>query len=84
MNHIDGLFSKIKSAFASSENKKTVIMASCELRANVKLDPSQIEIQGQTLRLNISPGARSMIFQNKGKILEDLKEQIKPVITNIR
>lgn len=84
MNHIDGLFSKIKSAFANVQHKKSEISLVCETHCGMKIDPAQIEINGQYLKLNISSGAKSMIFQKKAKILEDLKDKIKPVILDIR
>jgi len=84
MNHIDGLFSKIKSAFASAERNKSDVSQACEVCCGMKIDPAQIEINGQYLRLNVSPAAKSIIFQKKGKILESLKDKIKPQILDIR
>ncbi len=84
MNHIDGFFSKFKSAFANMANKKEIVAAVCLAHSKTTIPLSGIEIQGPVLRLNISPAAKSAIFMKKTEILAELNQKIKPALFDIR
>ena len=84
MNHIDGFFSKLKSAFASQANKKEIVTTTCLKYCKVPIQADQIEIHGPFIKLNVSPGAKSAIFMNKAAILAELKDKMKPVPLDIR
>jgi len=84
MNHIDGFFSKFKSAFANVANKKEIIAAVCLTHSKTVIPLSHIEIQGSLLKLNISSAAKSAIFMKKTEILAELNQKIKPAVFDIR
>ena len=84
MNHINDLFSKLKSSFATYNNKKEIVIAVCLKHAGTKLADSEIEINSQFVRLNANPSAKSAIFMKKAAILEEINQQIKPSIVDIR
>lgn len=84
MNHIDGFFSKLKSAFANFEHRKETVVEACLKHGKVTVLPEQIEFQGSIVSLNISPAAKSQIFFKKAAILDEMNQKIKPPITNIR
>jgi hypothetical protein len=84
MNHIGDLFSKIKSSFVNISNKKDVVVAVCKEKAGIELKNEQIEIQGKVIRLNISSGAKSVVFIKKQGILEELNKNFKPAIVDIK
>jgi hypothetical protein len=84
MNHINDLFSKLKSSFAAHSHKKAAVIGVCLEKAKVNLEESQIEINGSYVKLSISSAAKSAIFMNKAAILEALKGRTKPEILDIR
>lgn len=84
MNHIDGFFGKLKNAFSQIESKKEIIVSVCFEHTGAIIQTTQVEIQGQFIKLNINPSARSAIFMKKTEILKDLSEKIKPKPLDIR
>ncbi len=84
MNHINDLFSKLKSSFATQANKKEVFSLACLKFSGAKLTDAEIEINGQFVRLNTNPSAKSAIFMKKAAILEEINKTIKPTIVDIR
>lgn len=84
MNHIGGFFNKLARAFADSNARKQIVISACKNAAKVDVLPEQIEIQGKTVRLSVSPGARSVIFLNKHAVLEEINRSLKPPISEIR
>lgn len=84
MLHINDLFSKFKSAFASHEAKKAIVIAACETRARVALSTDQIEIKDGVVKLNVSPMVRSVVFMKKGELIAEINKSLKPPVRDIR
>jgi len=84
MNHINDLFSKLKSSFAAHSHKKAAVILACAEQAKVNLEESQIEINGSYVKLTASSSAKSAVFMRKAAILEALKGKTKPEILDIR
>lgn len=84
MDHINGFLRRLKNTLTAQADKKQIISSVCLERAGVQVQPNQIVIQNRTIKLNISPAAKSAIFLGKSAILKDLEQKMQPFPIDIR
>ena len=84
MFNISSFLEKFSKNISDQESQVKIICDSIFKVSRIVLEDKDIKIQNNILYLIISPGQKNRIFMNKQKILDDLKNQLKTKIIDIR
>ncbi len=84
MNHIGGLFNKIKDSFDANNRQKHIVIDVYKRIVGGEIDSGQIVIERNVLKLAVNPSAKSVVFMKKQQLLDELNKELKPALTDIR